>query len=206
MTTKLALYFLSQDGAVRILDIDEGRTVWTIGRAPDAAICIRDLLVSKRHAEIRAELDKSATVEHEEPCYQWAIVDTGPKVHGHYQGSTNGTYITSSNGIPYRAAPGVPYRLGDRDTVQLGTSKARLRVSFDVDDTQSGNSERDTDPGAKEDADRRKTPRPEAPWWADTIMAPAWAWFIAKSSLEQMAILMMSTGAAIVVAVHVWGK
>lgn len=197
MSTKLALYFISQGDTSRVLDVEHGppeKHEWRVGRTSDNQITFRNGLVSKRHAIIRATLDKEASIESEEPCYRWEVIDLL---------STNGTFLESGS-LPYRCAPNVPYQLEDRAVLQFGTVQARVRVSFDIDDTKSDLLD-DTDPST-EQVEERCDRKASAPWWADTVIEPFWAWFLKQNPFAQLVILSIGTAAAVVVIVEVWGK
>lgn len=190
MSTKLALYFTSQGDSSRVLDVDEApeRQEWRIGRTPDNQITFRNVLVSKHHAVIKATFDKETSLEEKCPCYRWEIIDLL---------STNGTFLQSPGSSNYRCAPNVPYLLEDRSTIQFGTNKAKVKISFDIDDTVSGYTNDDTDPVTEAENDREDR-KPPAPWYA-IDMAEVWAWYTGKGTLAQMIFLMLgSAGAALV--------
>ena len=199
MTQKLALYFLSQGDTPRILEADHqpvhsGRDGWLLGRAVTSDVCFRVSQnpdydkVSKEHALIVATLQRDTT-QGGNPIYRWDIIDLS---------SANGTYI----GDPpsqYRCSPGTPYALGDRTLLQLGAPAARLRASFDIDDTHDCN---DDDPptGKKTIIDSEREKRgSHSPWFVPDILDPVWVWFLTKNSAEQFVFLLAIGGVAAVI-------
>lgn len=162
VTQKLALYFLSQNSASRVLDADQqplhGNTRgWTIGRLPTCDIAWSVArnpnygMVSKRHALITASRLEDTT-EGGTVLHRWEIIDHGD----HGRGSTNGTYLAEPGGKPYRIQPGVPYIIGEGDRVQFGCSDATVKFSFDIDDTH-GLIEVDTDPNTGAGDSKKET-------------------------------------------------
>lgn len=200
MTQKLALYFLAQgDGATRVLEADqqpeytsisgEKRRGWTVGRLPTNHISFRRTsggdvyaATSKQHAVISAKVDKAATLAEGEPMFQWEISDWP---------STNGTFLESPGSPPYRLAPGVPYKIVEGAIVQFGCQAARVKFSFDIDDTHG--MERDTDPrtGLSGPKKEDKVPHPSTPWFVPAILDPGWLWFTAQPLLLQVLILIL---------------
>ncbi len=163
MTQKLALYFIGQgDGATRVLEAEhqpeytdtDGTTKrgWVIGRHAISAICFRNGSVSKAHAVISAMVDKSATLVEQDLMWRWELID---------RVSTNGTYLEANGHSPYRLAPGVPYEISEGSVAQFGSYKARVKFSFDIDDTH-GPIENDTDPNTGINETKKESPPNEA--------------------------------------------
>lgn len=117
---KLACYFLGSDLA-RVLDSDLYPLdyVWVVGRATGCAIHFSDPLVSKQHARIR----------HDEESGCWQVLDAG---------STNGTYRNGK-----RLDPRVWTSIQEGDRLHFGAPKARIRFSYDIDETLSAENDDD---------------------------------------------------------------
>ena len=207
MTQKLALYFLSQNSASRVLDAEHqplrnGVNGWTIGRLPACDIAWSVArnpnygMVSKRHAMITAAKMKDTT-EGGTPLYRWELTDHGDSG----QGSTNGTYLSEAGGKPYRIQPGVGYLLSEGDRIQFGCSDATVKCSFDIDETSGPLP--DTDPATGMNAETHGTSKKESTgrtladvavfvltgpddvdkrlWWVFCgVMAIAIAWILEK--------------------------
>ena len=132
--TKLALYFLNQGSQCRVLDTDAAPLdmQWIVGRIPTVHIRF-DQPVSKRHAIIRAQ-PTGEYGEENEPLYLWQIMDKGCDIGGKPSGSTNGTYINGKQITPLHW-----FDLEEGDVIDFATQKARIKVSFDIDDTMGSN-------------------------------------------------------------------
>lgn len=160
VTQRLALYFLAQDGATRVLDADHppmhatplksrsprpSLVGWLVGRLPDSDIAFSPTrnphyaLVSKWHAMITVKPNRDTT-EGGTTIYNWELTE----LINEGRGATNGTYLQIAGTKPYRLAPGVPYLITEGSVAQFGCQDARVKFSFDIDDTQ-GPAE-DTDP------------------------------------------------------------
>jgi hypothetical protein len=169
------------------------REGWLVGRSPTCDVSFRTSQnadygkVSKSHAIIVATLQRDTT-EGGGSMYRWDVIDLG---------STNGTYLGTQPHL-YRCSPGVPYAITDRAIIMFGAVVARVRVSYDIDDTQSGDDEPPTGwnkPTAT--ADAHCAPRGQnSPWFVPDILEPAWVWFLIKNSLEQFGFLLVIGGLA----------
>jgi hypothetical protein len=153
-------------------------------------VCFRNGSVSKNHAVLSAQIDKAATLAEGEPIWLWQIVD---------RISTNGTFLESPGSPPYRIAPGVPYAIVEGSIIQFGSQAAKIKCSFDIDDTQSYERSHDTDPitGTSEGTSTDiKAPKgaADSPWFVPIILEPAWVWFVAQHPLFQALILAMMAG------------
>lgn len=155
MSPKLAVYFLSQSGHSRVLDIAHqplhgSVRGWTVGRMATCDIAFSPArnpdyaMVSKRHAVIYAAPSYDTT-EGGTELYDWTITDCGDKGIG----STNGTYLQQVGREPYRLQPGVPYQVKEGDRVQFGCKAASAKLSFDVDETIGPDSNDDPPTGSK---------------------------------------------------------
>jgi pSer/pThr/pTyr-binding forkhead associated (FHA) protein len=169
VTQKLAIYFLSQGHTPRVLDADQqpchgDREGWLVGRSPTCDISFRATQnadydkVSKNHALITATLQRDTT-QGGSPVYRWEVTDLN---------STNGTYLGTQPHL-YRCSPGVPHLLTDRALIMFGAIAARVRVSYDIDDTQSGD---DDEPptGWNKPAKAEPPTAPESVSWADVAV------------------------------------
>ncbi|MBD2261388.1 FHA domain-containing protein [Pseudanabaena sp. FACHB-2040] len=110
---RLACYFVASTRP-RILDTDqapEGKSPWTVGRSPESQITFHKPTVSKAHALIR----------YFEEVRAWQLLDCG---------SLNGTFVNGE-----RIAPSQWRNLMEGDTIDFGTIAARVRISFDDDET-----------------------------------------------------------------------
>jgi hypothetical protein len=151
VTQKLALYFLNSqgNGGTRILDAehqpeytDTDGTVkrgWTVGRLAISAIAFKNPSTSKSHAVVSARVDKDATMSTHEISWIWELTD---------RLSTNGTFLEAERQNLYRLVPGVAYVITEGSIAQFGAFSARIKFSFDIDDTCNGG-EHDTDPAQK---------------------------------------------------------
>jgi hypothetical protein len=211
---KLALYFLGQDGSQsRVLEADrqpihppiEG---WRVGRSPSAEIVFSPSrnpayrLVSKFHAVITATLATDAT-EGGTPIYRWSIADWG--VNG--LGSSNGTFLGRDNHRPYRLQPGAQYSLKEGDRIQFGCRAAEVKVSFDIDDTESDNYEEIEDDGPPTGVPTnipiRKAKADHSPWFVPDILEPVWVWYLGKSTPTQF-VFLLAIGGVSALILYVW--
>ena len=197
MSRKLALYFLGKGDQQRILDAEHQPIHgsvhgWVVGRTPAADLCFKDSLVSKRHALITATLGADTT-EGGTPIYVWAVRDLG---------STNGTYLTQQRRKPYRLGPDVGYTLAEQDLLQFGSTTARVRASFDIDDTLSPDYD-ELEPPTNSGPSPSATAGSNSPWYVPAILEPVWLWFTAKGSVEQFFFLLVIGGLAALL-LYIW--
>lgn len=151
---KLALYFLTQDGGPRILDAEHQPTVapgidgWLVGRSAAHADIVFStsrnpdyVMVSKIHAVISARPTGDATAGGT-LIYRWTVIDWGDRGAG----STNGIFLSRDGQRPYRVQPGVEFEVFEGDRIQFGCPAAAVKMSFDIDETDSNEDENDSGP------------------------------------------------------------
>jgi hypothetical protein len=153
---KLALHF-EGDSVPRVLDseLHPKEWVWSVGRASQNEIVFRHPMVSKEHGRIR--------FNEEDGC--WQVLD---------QYSRNGTWIDHK-----RIPPGRWVELGPEMMLDFGVPIARVRTSFDIDETLGGY-EADSPTGELSQA--VKTEPMTGPWWA-AIAADIWRWIRSPETL-----------------------
>lgn len=206
---KLALYFLSQGESVRILDATQQPLHgsvhgWTLGRFTTCDIVFSIArnpdygMVSKRHALILST-PREDTTEGGTKQWEWTVTDCGDKG----KGSTNGTYLSHNNGYPYRLQPGIPYRIQEGDRIQFGCKAAAAKLSFDIDDTKSGDHDDDPPTGSGLKPLPAAAPAAHSPWFVPAILEPVWVWFTAKGSTEQFVFLLAIGGFAALI-LYIW--
>lgn len=209
MSHKLALYFLSQGGQhSRILDAEKppGPRGWLVGRGSQADIVFSAsrnpgyATVSKSHAYLNAK-PSTDTTEGGTPIWHWFVTDWGARG----EGSTNGVWIVRGTNS-YRTPPGIPVALHEGDHLQFGNRAASVKVSFDIDDTESGEDEDGppTSGGTIIPPKPTDSPhKPDSPWFVPSIFNPVWDWFSAKNSAEQF-VFLLTAGAVAAVLIYVW--
>lgn len=162
--------------------------VWVVGRSPMADVQLTNTRVSKHHAEVRVTSIQSGA----ETCWFWEVQDTH---------SSNGTWI--NNHLIY---PRIWTELAEADLLRLG-GDAVLRVSFEVDDTSSGEAASTTQVSQP----AKPVPAPEptavthhtsAPWWAEWVES-VWHWWTQQHPLIQW-IMLVTTGGLAALLLWVW--
>lgn len=156
---KLALYFSAQKESCRVLDTDfvPENYIWSIGRAANSSIRFQNSDVSKRHASLRA-VATGALDDENEMIFDWQLRD---------EHSTNGTYLDGRRLIEDHWFP-----LAEGDVVDFASPAARIKFSFDIDETFK--SRRDTDPGeategGQGDGDGESSEEGHVPWQTELI-------------------------------------
>lgn len=162
--------------------------VWVVGRSPSADVVLTNARASKHHAEIRV----TTVQQGRETCWFWELQDTH---------STNGTWI--NNKLAY---PRTWTELGEYDLLRFGD--AVVRVSFDVDDTSSGE---DAPSATSIGAPAQPAPAPEptaitphapAPWWAEWVES-VWAWWTHQHPVMQW-LTLVTSGLLAALLLWVW--
>lgn len=162
--------------------------VWVVGRSAMAQVHLDNARVSKHHAEVRA----TSIAQGRETCWFWEVQDTH---------SSNGTWL--NNRLLY---PRVWSELAEYDTLRIGD--VVLRISFDVEDTASGeeapSATRIGAPAQSVPAPEPTaiTPRAPEPWWAEWVES-VWHWWTQQHPLMQW-LTLVTSGLLAALLLWVW--
>lgn len=148
---KLALHF-REGGVPRVLDTEApgGQKVWRVGRDPNYEVVFRHPMVSVNHARIAFEPNLEV----------WQLAD---------KQSTNGTWLNGQ-----RMKPEKWENLMEGDTADFGHPEARIRFSYDTDETLRQAWD-DTPTQARSSDEQEESDDPAVPWWGRYI-GQAWEW------------------------------